>query len=286
MQDSFDLNEFSIYLRNNIPIDDFLGLTPAEVHYLLYDTFSSDSPVQLRNDIDDNTLDQIPLFRIAEEYLKIVQRNKEIKLTPLGALPQKIVIELYNKKFLLHESYETGSIKLYSEQYLRTILSARLTVEIAGLTKKTNNKITLTKQGANLLETNNRLQIFKTFFEAFTNKFFWGFNDRYADDYIGQLGWAFSVILLNKFGDKPRTTKFYTEKYLKAFPYFANQYKHTGLMKPEDAINHCYSVRTFERFFLWFGFVVVNKQKNFLQIETDTFQKTSLIESVFKIKEL
>lgn len=74
---------------NNTPVDDFLGLTPTEVHHLLYEAFGDKSPIQFRDDIDDETLDQIPLFRIVEEYLKIIQREKQIKLTPLGALQKK-----------------------------------------------------------------------------------------------------------------------------------------------------------------------------------------------------
>jgi hypothetical protein len=73
--------ETNILLRNNTPLDDFLGLSPTEIHHLLYDTFSDKSPIQFRDDIDDKTLDQIPLFRIAEEFLKIIQRDKQIKLT-------------------------------------------------------------------------------------------------------------------------------------------------------------------------------------------------------------
>lgn len=81
--------EANFILRNNTPLDDFLGLSPTEIHHLLYDTFGDKSPIQLRDNIDDKTLDQIPLFRIAEEFLKIIHRDKQIKLTPLGALPKK-----------------------------------------------------------------------------------------------------------------------------------------------------------------------------------------------------
>jgi hypothetical protein len=78
MKQSDDIDSI---LFNNMPVENFLGFTPTEVHYLLYDTFGEKSPLQFRNDLDDATLDQIPLFRIAEEYLKIIQRDKQIKLT-------------------------------------------------------------------------------------------------------------------------------------------------------------------------------------------------------------
>ena len=271
----------SILLRNNSQVDDFLGLSPTEIHHLLYDTFGDKSPVHFRNDIDDKVLDQIPLFLIAEEYLKIIQRDKQIKLTPLGALPKKVMVELYDKRLLLDEHIESGITKLWKEDDCISIRSARLTAEIAGLVRKANGKLFLTKTATKLLETNNRLQIFKQFFQAFTDKFMWSFNDGYPEQPIGQIGWAFSVIMLDKFGDQQQTADFYADKYLKAFPKFISFFRH-DYSTPERQFYRCYGVRTFYRFFLWFGFVTVDKQKIFLDLDTDKFKRTDLVKSIFK----
>lgn len=273
--------EASFILRNNTPVDDFLGLSPTEIHHLLYDTFGDKSLVQFRDNIDDKTLDQIPLFQIAEEYLKIIQRDKQIKLTPLGALPKKVMVEIYDKRFLLDEHIENGITKLWKEDDCIAIRSARLTAEIAGLVKKVSGKLTLTKTATKLLETNNRLQIFRQFFQAFTNKFLWSFNDGYAEQPIGQLGWAFFVIMLDKFGDQPQTVDFYADKYLRAFPKFITFFR-PDYTTPERQFFRCYGVRTFDRFFLWFGFVTVEKQKIFLDLDTDKFKRTDLVKSIFK----
>jgi hypothetical protein len=271
-----------ILLRNNGPLDDFSGLSPTEIHHLLYDTFGDKSPVQFRDNIDDKTLDQIPLFRITEEYLKIIYRDKQIKLTPLGALPKKAIVELYNKRLLLDEHIENGITKLGKEDDCTSIKSARLTAELAGLVRKANGKLTLTKTGTKLLETNNRLLIFKQFFQAFTDKFLWSFNDGYPEQPIGQIAWAFSVILLNKFGDQPQTVDFYADKYLKAFPQFITFFRH-DYSTPQEQLFRCYGIRTFDRFFLWFGFVTVDKQKKYLDLDTDKFKRTDLVKSIFKI---
>lgn len=274
--------EANFILRNNTPVDAFLGLSPTEIHHLLYDTFGDKSPVQFRDDIDDKTLDQIPLFRIVEDYLKIIQRDKYIKLTPLGALPKKVMVELYDKRFLLDEHIESGITKLWKEDDCIAIKSARLTAEIAGLVKKVSGKLTLTKAATKFIETNNRLQLFRQFFQAFTNKFLWSFNDGYPEQPIGQLGWAFSVIMLDKFGDQSQTVDFYADKYLKAFPKFISFFR-PGYTTPERQFFRCYGVRTFDRFFLWFDLVTVDKQKIFLDLDTDKFKPTDLVKSIFKI---
>jgi hypothetical protein len=274
--------EANIFLRNNIPVVDFLGLSPNEIHHLLYDTFGDKSPVQLLADFDEKTLDKIPLFRIVENYLKIIQRDKNIKLTPLGALPKKVMVELYDKRFLLDEHIEIGITKLWKEDDCIAIKSARLTAELAGLVRKANGKLTLTKTATKLLETNNRSQIFRQFFQAFTDKFLWSFNDGYPEQPIGQLGWAFSVIMLHKFGSQPQPVDFYAEKYLKAFPKFITFFQH-DYATVERQFFRCYGVRTFDRFFLWFGFVTVDKQKKYLDLDTDKFNRTELVKSIFKI---
>jgi len=270
-------------LFDNCPVDDFLGFTPTEINYLLYDTFGDKSPLQFRNDLDDNALDKIPLFRIAEEYLKIIQRDNQIKLTPLGALPKKIIVELYEKKILLDEHIESGIIKLWREQDCISISSARLTAELAGFVRKANGKLYLTKKGVKLLHPENRIDLFKQFFQTFTGKFDWGFNDLYPPP-IGQLGWAFSVYMLYRFGDQTNPSDYYAEKYLKAFPNFISLFEHT-YSTPERQFNNCYSIRTFDRFLLWFGFVTVERQKHYLDLEPDKFTGTDLVKKIFSFDE-
>lgn len=55
------------HLENNRPEEDFCGLTPNEMHDLLYHTFEPGSPLQIKVIIADNTLNQLPFFRLPEE---------------------------------------------------------------------------------------------------------------------------------------------------------------------------------------------------------------------------
>lgn len=91
--------EATILLRNNTPLDIFYGLTPNEMDHLMYDTFEERSPIQFRPDISDAALDRIPFFRLAEAFVKVVQREKRMKLTPSGALQRKVLLELYGHGF-------------------------------------------------------------------------------------------------------------------------------------------------------------------------------------------
>ena len=48
--------EANILHRNTSPLDEFLGLSPTEIHHLIYDTFGDKSPIQFRDNIDNETL--------------------------------------------------------------------------------------------------------------------------------------------------------------------------------------------------------------------------------------
>lgn len=43
------------------------------------------------------------------------------------------------------------------------------------------------------------------------------------------------------------------------------------------------SLRVFERFLLWFGFVEADRHKPFFKSETDTFTRTGLLNGIFEI---
>jgi predicted transcriptional regulator len=179
--------------HNSGALDRFEGLSPDDMHFLLYEPFSAKSPMQIRTDISEATFSKMPMFLLIEAYLKLIQREKEIKLTPKGALQQKVLVELYDKRFLLDEFIEMGLFKVAKEENWIAMQSGRFAVEQIGLVKKRNGKLSLTKKGEKLLEKNDRIGIFKALLEGFTMKFLWAYNDGYDSEDAVQFGWAFSM---------------------------------------------------------------------------------------------
>lgn len=277
----FSKLETDILLENNSPFDDFLGLSSNNMHNLLYYPYSDNSPVQLRSDLDNATLDRIPFFRIVEELLKVIRRDGFIKLTPLGALPKKIMVELYSYKYIPEEFIEKGISKLLRQQDSVSIETARFVAEVARLAKKLKGKFLLTKKGTTLLKPESRLQLFETVLQTFTQGFNWGYNDGYPAQPIGQLGWAFSVFMLDRFGDQLRRGEFYGDKYLRAFPHFITFFD-DDYGTPADNCKSCYSLRVFDRFFDWFGFVTVEKRATIF--DKSSYKATDLLQKVFVIE--
>jgi hypothetical protein len=269
-------------LLNNAPLDDFLGLSPTEMHHLLYDAYGDKSPLGLRSDIETSTLDEIPFIRLTEEFLKIISREESIKLTPLEALPRKTIHELYGHKLITEDIIEAGFSKLSREQDSTAITTVHLNTLVLGVVKKAKGRLSLTKKGAQLLQPGERVNLFTETLSTYTNKFNWSSNDGYPQSPVGQLGWGFTVYLLEKFGSSEHTIEFYAEKYLRAFPKLLEFFPARPYGTPEGDFVNCYSVRTFERFLEWFGFVKVEHVHGMHGKQSDSVKRTDLFQEVFR----
>ncbi len=262
---------------NNQPIPEFEGYSPFEMHKILHFTFAIDSPLKLQK-LSDTDYAKIPILNQIKYLTDLIDKNGEIKLTNKGFLPTKIVSDLYSQEFLKDEHIEKGISKLYKETDSMTVNLTRILVELAGLIKKRNGKLSLTKSSKKILGDNEKLlrQIFLTF----TNKFNWAYYDGYGDNQIGQLGDGFSLILLSKDGQEKRLDSFYAERYFKAYPRLLDSVEPIyGTL--ERYSTNCYSIRTFDRFLDYFGLINIEEErKGFDSIKT--ISKTDIYDRLIK----
>ena len=98
---------------------------------------------------------------------------------------------------------------------------------------------------------------------------------------IGQIGFAFSLILLSKYGDIEREDAFYSEKYFSAFPDLIEKINPPYYRPIEIIAKNCYSVRTFDRFLGYLGLVNI-RPKDRWNIEK-FIKKTELFDKFIKI---
>lgn len=269
--------EIEILLKNNAPIEDFENLSANDFHFLIYDTYGENSPVHFKKNIEKDALDKVSLFRVAEDLIRIIDREKFIKLTPLGALPKKVLVELYEHQHIFDELIEAGISKLWREENCIAILSTKVVLQIAGITKKTNGKLTLTKKGIAFLKEDKRQEFFESFISTFADKFNWGYHDSYPEKPIGQIGWTFTIYLLGKYGKSFQSDNFYGEKYLRAFPAFSEQFD------DKSQFLRCYSVRAFQRFLEWFGLIEVERIGRYLISDEIKIKQSSILPMVFEI---
>jgi len=258
-------------------ISDLEGYSPYEMHQIIYAPFDESSPLKLIN-MENSDYELIPIFNQIKFLLGYVDFVGELKLTQKGFLPTKVVEEIFKKKFVDEFTFGLIPSKVYREADFLTINLTRILLEISGLAKKRNNKLSLTKLGKKVLANNQ--QLFRIIFEAFTMKFNWAYYDGYQDEQIGKTGFGFSLIILSKYGNAERLNSFYSQKYFYAFPIFEENLEYEDYGLDEEDQHRCYSVRTFYRFLVFFGLIKIRKGKEWFS--DDYITKTELFDKLIK----
>jgi hypothetical protein len=268
-----ELGKMVTFMVNNQSVEDFLGYSPAEMQNILYNPFEADSMVRLRDDIPDEVLDQIPFLRITEYLIDKIKEAGEIKLTKAGNLPVKIVFGVYGKYFT-EDLAKYPFYKPTKEQDIASVHVVRIVLELSRLVKKRNNKLSLTKAGEKLAQ--HRRSLLNEILRTYAMRYNMGYNDGYDAPNYGNTGLAFILIALHKFGDKPRTSTFYAEKYHTAFPAILASYN-DYFPGPEK----CFNLRLVTYFFSFFNFI--DKKNKPMWNENYIFTKSDIYDQVIHI---
>lgn len=231
------------------------GLSPEQLHGLLYFLFTERSMVQLNSFITDQTAIQSPLIKLCISFLEIIQREESIKLTKTDALPVKIVAELYEKGHIVEMIIGTEA-KVRTEKDSVSIQLVKIVSQIAGLIKKREGKLSLTAKGISLIKFPAKLLILFT--ETYFLKFAWGYFDGHESERAAQFGAGYTLVLLQKYGKQERETTFYAKKFLEAFPMAVNDFV-PSYSSAEDQFIHCFTWRTFQRGLSWLGWVEIRE---------------------------
>jgi len=211
-----DVDPF-IYEANNRPIDDFCGLSAAEMHQLVHNPISEDSVVRFKKPITDDVLDRIPLARLLEEFIRLFnEKTESMKLTSTGSLQQGVLRELYAKGIVRDDYLDYRNKPITREVQWEAMYALHNVARLSGLVRMQHNKLYLTKKAKKLMK--DRAELFKYLLKAYAEQFNWGYMDGYPDEPVGQVAWPYTLYLLNKYGHKPQPTAFYSDLYKKAFP--------------------------------------------------------------------
>ena len=133
---SVDINRVNEHLQeimirqNSAPRSDLNGLSPEDMHNIMYNPFRDQCVVQL-NKLDKNQYELVPLIRQALFLLNTLN-EKDLKLTKLGWLPLKIVADAYRigqPEWIIEELKQ----KRINEYEVGAVWMARIILELLGL---------------------------------------------------------------------------------------------------------------------------------------------------------
>lgn len=273
----------ALHRYNDTSQPDFCGLSPVQMHALLYQPLGPASVVHLRTNVPNDVLDQVPFLRLTEVFLRLLQRETPLRLTPLRYLPRKYLRELYAHGFIREEGLETGLLTLSRVVWCRVVMASESISRLAGLARLVRGQLLLTKKGAQLLDPAHRPALWALVLDAFTNRFLWASHDGYPSQTVGQTGWAYSVYLLARFGEQPHPVSFYAALYQRAFPFVLAEFTDPAYRTPLEQLTHCYGVRTFERGLNWLGLLGPEPQPAVLHQSDQSLTASSLLAQLFDV---
>jgi hypothetical protein len=242
--------------RNNTPLDDFCGLSPAQIHRLLYDPFGDGSLARYNLKLTD--FPEAPILKILKQIL-IGLSQGGLKMTAKGNLPpafsRAVALSYYGE-----EGFREKTLfgKLRREQDWGEIHTVRLIAELAGFVKKEKGRFKLTQKGEQVFFRGLNGRSFLDLFRAYTLKFNWAYRDGYPQMSIIQNSFLYTLFCLHRFGDERRSGDFYGELFLRAFPMVLDGLSQSHpYWNPEEEAKRCFSLRALERFASFFGFADV-----------------------------
>ena len=235
---------------------------------IIKDPVGERSPLFFKR-LNEKDLKKVPMLNQILYLMNYINEAGEIPLTKTGNLKTALVDELYNQGFVQYYYIQTVITKLHGQNSSLTINLTKILLDISDLTKKRYNKYSLTKRGEKLLQKPNQLlqYIFHLFGETFNMAYF----DGYPDDGIGNVGYGFTLLLLNKFGNESREAAFYANEYLDLVPQFLNK-PFDSLLEERESAQRAYILRTFNRFLDFFGIIEIDGDRllDLLEIEIKT----------------
>lgn len=264
---------------NAKPVDDFDGLSAAQMHVMLYSPFSPDSIVQFNDKISDDIIRKIPLYGLLVSFL-IKIKSGDDKLTTRGNLSTSIVKSLYSGRFIKEKMIDSGLTKLSREESSMSIHLIHILAEISGLIWKTGNKLTLTEKAMVILD--NPYAMIQELFLHHVFDFNLGYFDNYPETHFGAQDISYTLYLLDKYGDRKRPTSFYADKLIKAFPEILTVFDDKKYVDAPTQFHQCMHTRIFNRvlhlYGLISGFTVMDDSGDDVLI-----QKTKIFDQLFKI---
>jgi len=265
--------------RNQAPRDDFHGLSPEQMHRFLHFPFDTPHLIIFPSSLDSLLQAQIlSLFNL----LAAAIGDDGLKATATGNLPRNFCRESA-QSYYGEEEYQRISRfgELRTEPEFRVMHTTRLVAELAGLVRKYKGKFILSRECRKLLADQGQSSIYPRLFRAFVREYNWAYDDHLGEIPFIQQSFLFTLYLLTRYGGEWRSSIFYEDSFLRAFPNLLPQVQPVGnYYSPEKVVRLSYSARCLERFAQFFGLVEIDRGGSDRYSEEFRVRKLPLLDQV------
>jgi hypothetical protein len=264
--------------RNQLPGDDFHGLSSEQMHRFLYFPFETPQLVTFPEVLDVSP--EAPILTLFNLLVNAIG-DQGLKPTSTGNLPRNLCREAA-LAFLGEEGYreKTRYGGINSEPDFFDLHVTRLVAELAGLFRKYKGKFILSRDCRKLLAEHGNAGIYPRLFRAFASNYNWAYRDGFQELPLVQQSFLFTMFLLRKFGDEWRPNVFYEDRFLRAFPKILDEVEPVIYITPEKRVCTCYSWRCLEGFAGFMGLVEIEKGSKYLSDMGFRLKKRPLLDAV------
>ena len=243
--------------KNQLPQDDFQGLSPEQVHRMLH--FPFDTPEFFTFPETLSSAPEAPILHLVQEITAAID-EKGLKATAKGNLPLKLckLAKVDYQKFKPEGDYLYRR-NISSEEDFDDLHTARIILELSGLLRKTKGRFFLTKKYQQMIKKSGLTGLYPLLLKTYCRKFNWGFRDGYEEIPFIQHSFLFTMYLLKLHGDDWKPFFIYEDYFLQAFPMVINEIESEPYRSAEDGVRACYSIRTLDRFLHFMGLASIEK---------------------------
>ena len=235
------------------------GFSPPEIQCLLLSPFAEDSPLQLVTDLPDEVFAQAPLVRDERRFLQVLAEAAPLKLTQTGNLPRAMIAKLIEAEALGQVWWSKERPSKGNEADLPRATLLRIMAEFTGLTRKRHGKLVVTKRGRSVIDGKLPMgKLFRMLLEQHVTKYNWAFEDPMPESrWLQSLFW-YPLYLLQQHGDEPRSSTFYSERFMQGFPFAAQDFSGRLYGTPTELLSRAFEIRALRRFAEEFGLALTS----------------------------
>jgi hypothetical protein len=236
---------------NRVPRDQYGGLTLEALAYMLDAPFDSPQFIVFPEKLNEDFASPVgALF----ELLAGAIGTGGLKATVTGNLPRNLVREIAEKSMTADKLDVVRQIRpLQTEVDYMDLHVTRVLGEECGLIRKVKGKFLLSKTCQKLMAVDGVRSIYPRLLRMYATKLNWGYRSRFEINPHFQVTFAFSLYLLDRFGDDWRPTTFYSDALLKAFPRILSPYRNYTYSTPESMFASEHTSFVFKYFAVFFG---------------------------------
>jgi hypothetical protein len=240
--------------QSQAAIDDFHGLSSEQMHRFLHFPFETPNLITFPSCL--GVTPEAPILTLFKLLTDAIG-DDGLKATATGNLPRNFCREAA-RAFWGEEEYARWSRhgELRSEDQFAELNTTRLVAGLAGLIRMYKGKFIIGKECRKLLAEQGMAGIYPRLFRAFVREYNWGYGDRMQEIPMVQHSFLFTLHLLSTYGAEWRSSRFYEDNFLQAFPMVLKEMPEMSeYYSPEKSLRSCYSWRSLERFARFTGLV-------------------------------